>query len=361
MLTARALNRALLERQGLLRRMPWTPLEAIEQLVGMQAQVPQAPHAGLWTRLERFAPGDLAALLDARAAVRGTVMRSTLHLVSAPDMLALQALLGPLHARAFAAQAHFRTELEAAGRDAVLAVGLDMLREAPRTTAEIARELAARWPERDAAALSYGVRYHVPLVQVPPRGTRHDRHGGAARFALTEAFLGEPLPGGETADAFLLRYLAAFGPATVADMTTWSGLTGVREVVDGLRDRLVVLRDAAGRELLDVPGAPLPDEDVPAPPRFLPEFDNLVLSHADRSRVIPEPARGRVKASLGRPMLLVDGFVAATWRIPREGGLRIEPFAPLAAADAAAVTEEGERLLAWWGAAGAVEIAAPGA
>jgi hypothetical protein len=192
----------------------------------------------------------------------------------------------------------------------------------------------------------------VPTVQVPPRGIWGS--SGPAAFTTTEAWLGAPPAPGtrDVLDRMVLRYLAAFGPATVRDAQTWSGLTRLGEVADRLRPRLRTFRDADGRELIDLPDAPIPDPDTPAPPRFLPEYDNVLLSHADRSRVIPVSRSVPLPPGPGgaRGTVLVDGFWQATWKITRtpEGGaavLRIEPFGHLSRGEAAAVAEEGARLL----------------
>jgi hypothetical protein len=346
-LSNRALNRATLARQLLLRRADLAALTAIEQLAGLQAQAPDAPYVGLWTRLTGFRTDELTGLLTSRQAVRVPVMRATVHLVSARDCLALRPLVQPVLERGFAAQ-QFARNLDGTDISAVIAAGRALLDQQPRTRAELGRLLAARWPGRDPASLAYAVSYHLPAVQVPPRGVW--RAGGPAALAPVESWLGQPLGAGAPPEQLVLRYLAAFGPASVKDIQTWSGLTRLSEVTERLRPRLRAFRDQAGTELYDLPDAPRPDPDTPAPPRFLPEYDNLLLSHADRARVIPDRRPVPLPPGSGgrAGTLLADGFFRATWRITRPGHsaiLHIEPFGPLPGQDS--IAAEGLRLLAF--------------
>lgn len=346
-LSARALNRATMARQLLLRREPMTALAAIEHLAGLQAQAPDAPYVGLWARLDSFRAGELAGLLTSRQAVRAPLMRATIHLVSARDFLAWWPRVQTVLESGFAAQ-QFARNLAGLDIAAVIAAGRALLDQQPRTRADLGPLLAAQWPGRDAVSLSYAVSYLLPTVQVPPRGIW--RVGGPAALASAGTWLGRPLGAGAPPEQLVLRYLAAFGPASVADMQAWSGLTRLGEVTDQLRPRLRAFRDENGTELYDLPGAPRPAPDTPAPPQFLPEYDNLLLSHADRTRV--NPGRHPVPLPPGNGgragTLLADGMFSATWHITRRGDtatLHIRPFQPLPQPDT--IADEGNRLLAF--------------
>ncbi|MGI5155189.1 winged helix DNA-binding domain-containing protein [Microbispora sp. CA-102843] len=347
MLTRRMLNRALLDRQMLLRRHDVKALAAIEHLVGMQSQAPLSAYVGLWTRLPDFRHEDLAGLLTDRTAVRIALMRGTIHLVSADDCLALRPVMQPLLDRLL--RASYGRRLGGVDLDELASVARALMEERPLSFAELEELLGQRWPGRDG--LAQAVRAVMPLVQVPPRGVWGA--SGQARHVHAESWLGRPLGDGSAAGDMVLRYLRAFGPASVKDMQTWSGLTGLRSVVKGLD--LVTHRDENGVELFDLPEATLPGPDAEAPVRFLGEFDNLLLSHADRTRVMAEEYRWRVFTVNGiiRATILVDGFVAGLWRIQRgrverageTAVLEIEPFEPLGAATRDALAAEGERLL----------------
>jgi len=339
-LSPRALNRALLERQLLLRRAPLTAAEAIEHVVALQAQEPHAAYYGLWSRVEGFEPAALTRLMEGRLALRMSLMRSTLHLVTGRDALALRPVVQSVLQRTWNSSG-FAKQLAGVDVDAVVAAGLEAYAEDDLSGAELKRVLAVRWPDHDPTALAYAVRFLVPLVHLPPRGIWGRKV--QVRQRPLDAYLGAPVGGHAPPDETILRYLAAFGPATTADISTWSGLTGVREAVDRLRPRLRTFEDERGRELLDVPDGPLPDPGTPAPVRFLPWFDNAFLSHKDRSRIIPPEHAHLNIGVIGRPVVLVDGFVRAFWEI-RDGELAIEPLEPL---DLDELREEGARLVAF--------------
>lgn len=343
-ITERELGRATLARQLLLERQELPVVTAVERVAGLQAQEPKPPFIGLWSRLVGFRREDLLGALRERAAVRGTAMRGTLHLVGAGD-------LGP-----------FRSAVAAVLEPVVSrlgdrAEGLDI----PKVRDEARRLLAGRaltfnelrpllveaFPEVNDRALGYTARMYLPLVMAPT----DDRWGFPrdSAFTLAEEWLGGALATG-TADALAVRYLAAFGPASAADFGAWSGLARPGEVFERLRPELRAFRTGAGKEIFDLPDAPRPGGEVPAPVRFLPEFDNLVLAHADRGRLIDDDHRSlvttknlRVKATF-----LVDGRVAGTWTAARKrkvATLTLSPFGKLPRRAVKELTAEGERLL----------------
>jgi hypothetical protein len=344
----RALNRATLERQMLLRRHKLPAIEAIEHLVGMQAQAPNPPYIGLWTRLEGFHPDELARLILDRRAVRVALMRNTIHLVSARDCLALRPLMQPVFERSLYANRAHRAGIEGMDIEALVTAGRALLEERPRTAKELGLLLQEQWPDRDPASLARAIRHLVPLVQVPPRGIWGK--SGQAAHTTVEAWLDRPLDSDSSLDEMVMRYLGAFGPATIRDVQTWSGMTRLGKVTERLRSRLRTFRDEHGNELFDLPDAPRPEPYTPTQARFLPEFDNLILSHADRTRVIADDYRKLIASKNGMvpATVLVDGFVRGTWKTERTRGqamLMIEPFESLSKEDRDALSEEGERLI----------------
>jgi hypothetical protein len=364
-LSLRALNRITLGRQLLLDRSALTAPQAIAHLAGLQAQAPRAPYVGLQARLARFRPEHLENLLTERVALRAHLMRNTVHLVETADYLRFRPLYQPLMDRALAGALPARAGgRRLAGLDPadVAVVAADLLAKTPLTRAELARALAPRWPDHDPAALAHAASHRLALVQVPPRGRW--RQAGPAAFMLASAWLNghaPPAPAdlATVAGELVLRYVAAYGPATVADIGAWSGLTRLREVTERLSARSPArLRPRAGPDgapLLDLADAPPdPDPDIPAPPRFLPEYDNLLLSYAERSRVIPHRRPVPLPPGPGAAggTLLIDGFWQADWKLSQDRGvLEVRPFVPLSAADRAAVAAEGERLLDFAGSA----------
>jgi hypothetical protein len=359
MLGPRALNRALLARQMLLERQPVTALAGTEHLVGLQAQAPLAPYVALWSRLVAFQTAELATALADRTAVRASLMRATIHLVTADDALTLRPLIQPVLERGFA-NSPFARQIAGIDRDELLEVGRALLEERPLSSARLGQALARRWPEHDPESMAYALGYLSPLVQVTPRGL-WGRTGSPARTTMT-AWLGRPLDAAPSIETLVIRYLGAFGPASVMDAQAWSGLTRLSGVVDGLRAQLRTFRDDAGRELFDLPEAPRPEADSHAPVRFLPEYDNVLLGHADRSRIIPAGRSIPLPPGNGATMgtILLDGMYAGTWRIRRaedRATLTIRPFDRVGAADEAALVDEGTRLVAFATDGGAANVA----
>jgi hypothetical protein len=343
-LTKRQLNRTLLGRQLLLERRRMAPADALEHLVGMQAQNPLDPYFGLWSRLEGFDPLELSALVAKGRAVRAWLMRGTIHLVTARDCLALRPVMDSVMRKTLSAQRFGRDVCEIDAHELV-AAAREAFASGPLTRADLGRALAVRWPEVPAESLGLAASYLVPLLQVPPRGTWGATH--RATMAPVDDFLGRPLAEDDDPADAIRRYLRAFGPAAPKDVRAWSYKTGLRDVIDRLQPELVAYRDESGTQLLDVPDGELFDPDTPAPPRFLPEYDNAVLSHDDRTRII---APGEASRLWWKGTVLVDGFVDGTWRLERVNAdvtLAIGPWSRWRTDDRDAVAEEAERLLAF--------------
>jgi hypothetical protein len=340
-LGARALNRATLARQLLLDRAVLPPLEAVRHLVGLQSQVPHNPYTGLWSRLAGFQPKTLSAALEQRAAVRIGAMRGTIHLLTADDCLVLRTVTRPVFEGQLWRHRDFSPQLRGVELDPVIEEGRLALEE-PRTGTELRAILAERFPELDAAALAYACQMRLALVQLPPRGLW--KQSAQVRLTTAESWLGRPLDAAPSLDDVVLRYLAAFGPASVADVTTWCRLSGLRAVVERLRPHLLAFRDERGRELFDLPDAPRPDPDTPAPVRFLPEYDNALLSHDDRSRFVSAADRTLLGPvwSVGWGPVLHDGVVRAIWRAQDEG--IVVRHVALPKRGLAAIAAEGRRL-----------------
>jgi hypothetical protein len=314
----------------------------------MQAQAPNLPYIGLWSRIEGFQPEQLSRLVASKRAVRISLMRNTIHLVTTKDALGLKPLFLPLGERGFMHGSPWGRGVRRADMRAVLEAGREIMSEKPRTIAGLTRFLRQRFPGRDGAALAYGVRYMLPLVFTPPRGIWGGR--GLVTLMTMEAWLGRPLGPASSPEHLVLRYLAAFGPASPADMRAWSGLS-MREVFERLRPRLKVFRNERGTELFDLPKAPRHDRETRVPVRFMPDFDNILLAHADRNRIMAPGQHLGLFSSSGtmQGAVLVDGFVRDRWApVTTKGAttMVITPFErPISKTDAAFVEEEGLRLV----------------
>lgn len=331
MLSTRALNRTLLQRQHLLRRATageTTTLAMVEHLLGLQAQDTLPPYIGLWSRVAGFDPEMLSRLLVERQVSRIVVMRGTIHLVTARDCLGLRPLLQPALERQVGGTEFFGHCADIP-REALVSAAREVLGSEPVSVRTLGARLAERFPGHRPAHLANTVRVLLPLVQTPPRGLW--RRSGAPAYVPAEAWHAAPLEPFEPSEV-VRRYLRAFGPATAADVTTWSGMTGLRPVLEHMAEELVRYRDESGRMLLDLAGLPLADGDEPAPVRLLGKYDNLWLSHSDRTRVTAPEKRRRwagVNGGSGNALFL-DGMLEGLWR-PVGGRVEVELFRTLTA------------------------------
>jgi hypothetical protein len=345
-LSLRALNRATLARQMLLRREKLAPVAALERLVALQAQLARPPFIGLWSRIEGFRREDLVRAVGKRLVVRGTMMRATLHLLSRRDYLAFRPVLQSALAKGAASVLGRRAD--GIAFDEVVAAARACFEERPRTFAALRDHMKELFPRLDERAIGHIVRLGLPLIQTPGDAAPW-AYPGVADFAVAESWLRARLKDGDRPHALALRYFAAFGPASVQDLQAWTGIAAA-SVVEELRPKLRTFRDERGRELFDVKEGPLPAEDEVAPVRFLPEFDNALLGYSERARIISDEHRRLIftKNLLVPATFLVDGFVAGKWAAERKrdtGRLLVRPFGALARRTREALAEEGERLL----------------
>jgi hypothetical protein len=342
-LSTRELNRALLARQLLLERSPLPLTRALEQVAGLQAQYAPAAYVALWSRLRDFSRESLTRALEQRRAVQATLMRSTIHVVSARDYpLLAEAIRQSRRASWWRVQRHQAEDLD---MEAVAAFLRGHLAGGPRSKAELTSLMAARGYPRIAWS---GAGLWLDLVRVPPSGTWERRR--ADLYGLADDWLSRPATTEvEGLEHLVRRYLGGFGPASAHDVASWTGVavTTLRPVLERLGLRR--FRDERGGQLLDLPRAPLPHPETPAPVRFLPTWDATLLAHARRSQILPERYRGLVfntRTPHSVPTFLVDGAVAGTWRYEK-GRVRMEPFSKLPAPARRELDDEAERLAAF--------------
>ena len=350
-LAPRTLNRTLLARQLLLRPVAMDPLAAVEHLVGLQAQLPTSPYIALRARLHPFDPAELSHAVEARRAVRMVLMRGTIHLVTAEDAARIRPVIQPVLDRELFANRTWARGIDGVDLEPVLALGRALVEEKPRTLAELRTELGAQVTDGDAGSLAYAIRNLLPTLQVTPRGQWG--RSGDARLTTLQAWTGRAPTEDTDPEPLLRRYLRAFGPATVADMQQWSRLQGLRPVVERMRPTLRTYRDERGRELFDLEDGVVADGELPVDVRFLPDYDNALLSHDDRSRIIPPLEWPELGDNITAPVYLVDGFVAGIWKLEKAtrkgepGRLVIRPMVDHTPAEDDAIQREAESLAAF--------------
>jgi hypothetical protein len=346
-LSLRDLSRATLARQMLLAREKTTVPKALARLLAIQAQWPKPPFVAFWSRLVDFDRADLVKLARKNAVVRGSFFRGTIFLLAPEDWGQFRGTIGPSLERAVGSvtkglSAGDRTKLEAFGRK--------FFGKKPATFDDLRTAIIdSGHPEATHRQAAYWIRMRVPLLQVAtdvPWGWHQ-----SCDFALSDIEIAKT----DQQAALVLRYLAALGPASVADAQNFTGISKLKETFEGLRERLVTFEDDNGKELFDLPKAPRPDADTPAPVRFLPDFDNTILSHADRRRFVDDAHKPLIYGAnlTALRTFMVDGRVAGLWRIDTtksakpKATLQIQPFGKLTKAAKGELEEEGMRLLAF--------------
>lgn len=347
-LSTRALNRATLQRQHLMERSDGSALQMIAHLIGLQAQMPNPPYIGLWTRLKHFQKADLIHLMETRKVVRAALMRSTLHLVTAEDYLRLRPSIQPVLERQL--QGNHGKKLAGLHPEVVAEAAREILQAQPLNHQDLGLKLQEIWPDLDPLALAQTARNFEGLIHIPPAGTWG--YHKSALLSPAKLYLAGEAAAEMTPGDLLLRYLRAFGPASLKDMSVWSGITSLKPALQEVRPALRRYRDEQGRELFDLADAVLPHPETPILPRFLPDFDNLLLSHFDRSRVMAPAVKDQVFTRNGiiRATVLMDGFVQGIWKIDhtQKGAiLNIQLFQAVSNHEKDLLMQEGLKLLAF--------------
>jgi hypothetical protein len=345
-LTKRVLNRTLLHRQHLLERVDLAPLAMVEHLLGLQAQDVLPPYLSLAARIRDFDPLTLSATLESRETTRILLMRGTIHLVSAQDALTLRPFIQPLLTKQ-CKNADWGNNFPQERYDEVVKLTYATLADGPLAAKALGEALAKVFTDRSPSDATNLAKALAPLVQIPPRGLW--KRSGGQTYVTVEEWLGTELPDPDVAE-IVRRYLRAFGPATAADVTAWSGATGMAPVFKALGDELVTL-EVQGKKVFDLAGLELADEETPAPVRLLGKYDNVWLSHAGRDRVTTPERRKRWMGLNGgmAETVFVDGMLEGLWRRTGSGALDVELYRPLTRAERHELDAEVaavERLLA---------------
>jgi hypothetical protein len=346
-LSLRALNRATLKRQMLLERTGIPLTDAVAFLGGLQAQQSNDPYIALWSRLEAFRQDELTALIVGRCLLRATTMRGTLHLHTVDDLVGFRGLVQPFLRAQW--KSNFLKRFGDEDESEVIKAGIRLIDRKPMTAGALAKALAPRFPSAEPVALSAAVALHETLVQIPP--TRLWGNGSAPLLQRLQTYLPRVPDPALTRTDLVRRYLGAFGPASVRDMQVWCRLTRLGAAFEEIKDELAVFSDEEGRTLYDLPGAPRPDEDAPAPVRFLPLYDNVYLGYADRRRLL-EPHMGHSGSMFQqfRPAVLINGTICAGWSLRRKrkaATLEIQFYRPLSRRERDEIAAEAESFLAF--------------
>ncbi|QBS41579.1 winged helix DNA-binding domain-containing protein [Nocardia sp. CS682] len=349
LLSDRILNRTLLARQHLLERSQRTVHEMCDHLVGLQAQDSPPPFVALWSRITDFDPAAISNALEDRTLARITLMRGTIHMVTPPDALRIAPLMQPELEKIPFRKGFNYGALVGLDPDEVRAHGERVLGDEPMSAADLRLHAAECYPDRNPGMVVQAWLILLPVLQTPPRGKWKD--SSRPVWSRVEPWLGAPLDPSYPLAELLLRYLRAFGPASTMDMQTWSKLLGMKQAIAQLGDRVRTYTDERGRTLYDAADGELADPELPAPVRLLGWYDNALLSHQDRSRIVPDGAAPPLRAfAAAVAPVLVDGYLAGLYKVFPESGtarLRISPTRKWTKAERAAVEAESHALLAF--------------